>query len=245
MRTYLVTGATSGIGLSCVEIFSKQGAELILTGRNLEKLQDVQLKAQQWGAKKVHIIEVDLSLSTAAKTVRDYIEAVGLEKIDSIVHSAGIARKENIDDLTFSSMEEVFKLNVFTPALITKELLGFLLAASKPSVVFVSSIAGRLRSLTLGCHYSSSKAALIGLTRHLAAELGPRGVRVNAICPSQTKTEMLEYALPKAQWETFAAQNPLRRLSEPVEQANVIAFLCSDEASYMNGSIIDVNGGVL
>ena len=121
-----------------------------------------------------------------------------------------------------------------------------LLELSKyPSIVNVSSIAGRTKSLSLGCHYTTSKSALFGLTRHLAAELGEKKIRVNCIAPSQTHSQMLDDALSKKEQADLARKVPLKRLAMPNEQASIIYFLCTKKSSYINGAIIDANGGQL
>ena len=112
------------------------------------------------------------------------------------------------------------------------------------SIVNISSIAGRTRSISLGCHYTTSKSAIIGMTRHLAAELGPKGVRVNCSAPSQTLTPMLKKALSKKDQILLSKKVPLKRLGLAREQAEVIYFLCSNKSSYINGAIVDVNGGL-
>ena len=99
------------------------------------------------------------------------------------------------------------------------------------------------RDVHSGAHYSASKAGLLGLTRQLAFEFGPSGVTVNAVCPSQTMTDMLRDSMSDEQVAALAASIPLRRVAEVREQVEPVLFLCSEGASYLNGAIIDVNGG--
>ena len=113
-----------------------------------------------------------------------------------------------------------------------------------PTIVNIS-IAGRLRSISLSCAYSSSKAAIIGMTRHLAMELSPYEIRVNCLAPGQTITPMLNSALSEEGQKNLAKKLPLKRLANPLEQAKIIYFLSSSESSYINGAIIDSNGGAL
>ena len=112
-------------------------------------------------------------------------------------------------------------------------------------IVNVSSIAGRNKSIVSGVHYTSSKAGIIGLTRQLAHELGPKGININCICPSQTETDMLIESMSKKERDNLAEKIPLRRLAKIKDIVNPILFLCSDESSYIHGSCIDVNGGQL
>ncbi len=110
-------------------------------------------------------------------------------------------------------------------------------------IINVSSIAGRHRSPVSGVHYVSSKAGLIGLTKQLAFELGPFGICVNAVCPSQTLTEMLLNSMDSQQRANLAESIPLRRIADIKDQVGPIMFLCSDAACYINGAVIDINGG--
>jgi 3-oxoacyl-[acyl-carrier protein] reductase len=112
-------------------------------------------------------------------------------------------------------------------------------------IVNVSSIAGRSKSLVSGVHYTSSKAGLIGLTRQLAQELGPKGININCVCPSQTLTPMLERSMTKKQLEKLSSNIPLRRVATVNEIVDPILFLCSEGASYIHGACLDINGGQL
>ena len=112
-------------------------------------------------------------------------------------------------------------------------------------IVNFSSIAGRNRSLVSGLHYTSSKAGIIGLTRQLAYELGPRNINVNCVCPSQTKTKMLLESMTLEDQNNLSEEIPLKRLATVSDQVGPVVFLCSELANYINGAIIDVNGGQL
>jgi NAD(P)-dependent dehydrogenase (short-subunit alcohol dehydrogenase family) len=112
------------------------------------------------------------------------------------------------------------------------------------AIVNVASLAGRNFSPLQGCHYSASKAGLLGLTRHLAHELGPRRIRVNAVCPGPILTEMLTRSTSTEQIAELAVQVPIGRAGTPDDIAGVIAFLASDDAAYVNGASLDANGGI-
>jgi NAD(P)-dependent dehydrogenase (short-subunit alcohol dehydrogenase family) len=241
MRTVLITGATSGIGEACAEVFSSKGYDLILLGRNQEKLSSLK---SQLTATTVHTYQVDfLNLEQTEKILEKISK--DFPTIDSLVNSAGICQKNQIENISIKEWNDIYQVNVTIPFLTTQKLLPSLEKSSNGSIINVASIAGRLRSISLGAHYTSTKAALIGLTRHLAAELGPKGIRVNATCPSQTKTPMLDEALEIEKQNELAKGIPLRRLATADDQAKVIAFLASEDACYMNGAIVDVNGGQL
>ena len=239
----MITGATSGIGAATASLFASRGHDLILVGRDAERMETISDAARSLGS-CVKCVLLDFSEDGAVESFfREEGEELGT--IDNLINSAGAAKLSTLDDISEKDCDHLFRVNVTATIMIIKYALPNLRQSSYPSVVNVSSVAGRQKSLSLGVHYTSSKAALIGLTRHLGTELGAMGVRVNAIAPSQTHSPMLDYALsPDAQRE-LAAKNPLGRLGSAEEQAEVIWFLCSGAASYINGAILDVNGGVL
>ena len=112
-------------------------------------------------------------------------------------------------------------------------------------IVNISSIAGRHRSIVSGVHYTSSKAGIIGLTKQIAYEVGKRNITVNAVCPSQTRTEMLTQSMTDKEVESLGKTIPLGRIAEVNEVVSAVLFLLADEASYITGTTIDVNGGQL
>lgn len=243
MKTVLITGATSGIGLSCVELFARNGWRVVCLGRNLVGL-DVALSVARAAGGEALAFPVDFASDNAAHELfRVHGTEIGL--IDALINSAGVADAAKIEDVSDAEWERTFRVNVTAAFAMVREALPALEKSDAASVVNVSSIAGRLRSISLSAAYSTSKAALLGLTRHLAGELGPRGIRVNCVCPSQTLTPMLNEALSPEGQEKLAASIPLRRLARPEEQAAAIYFLCTPASSYVNGAILDVNGGIL
>ena len=243
MNTVLVTGATSGIGKACVIKFAKEGYGIIALGRDKKRLEKIQTDALSVGAKACRVFSIDFQNLDEINTL--FEKLIDIEHIDAIVNSVGIAYTSGIDNITIREWDEVMRVNVTAPFIVIQAALPWLLKSDNPSVVNISSIAGRTRSISLGCHYSTSKAAVIGMTRHLAAELGPIGIRVNCTAPSQTHSPMLDSALSKEGQEKLAETVPLRRLGTTEEQAEVIYFLCSRASSYINGATIDVNGGLL
>jgi len=167
--------------------------------------------------------------------------------------TAGLGGIETLDDARWNL---VLAVNLGGAFFWCRALLPGMATRGRGAVVNVSSLAGRSKSANGGPAYSASKAGLLGLTRHLAFDYGPRGVRVNAICPGGVDTPMLRAggvraarsdAEAKARADRIAAYGwfmPIKRLSTPDEQAGVIAFLASDDASYVNGVALDVNGGL-
>ena len=166
-----------------------------------------------------------------------------IDNVDILINNAAINYAKKIEDVSFEEWEDVIKVNMTALFYITKKSIPLMKSGSK--IVNVSSIAGRHKSLVSGVHYTASKSGLIGFTRQLAHELGPRGINVNCVCPSQTMTPMLERSMSEDQLKTLSKQIPLRRIAGVDEIVKPILFLCSDDASYIHGACIDVNGGQL
>jgi 3-oxoacyl-[acyl-carrier protein] reductase len=190
-----------------------------------------------------NVVSVDSSVCDISKP--DEIDSFmsTLKNIDILVNNAAINHCKSIEDIDLNEWKNVLDVNLTSFFYIIKKTLPLMSRGSK--IVNVSSIAGRSKSLVSGVHYTASKSGIIGLTRQLANELGPRGINVNCVCPSQTRTPMLEQSMSKEQLESLCKNIPLRRIAEIEEVVNPILFLCSDEASYIHGACIDVNGGQL
>ena len=168
-------------------------------------------------------------------------------KIDILVNNASIAVEGTLDKLDENDWDKVMDTNVKSYFLCTKEVINGMIKRKYGKIINVSSIAGRDKSILLGAAYSTSKAAVIGFTRHVASEVGKFGINVNCICPSQTYTPMLKEIFKKNQGleDIVKNRNPLGYIADPKQISSVILFLASDESNYINGSIIDINGGVL
>ena len=164
-----------------------------------------------------------------------------LDKIDFLINVAAINYTKNIEEISLEEWKKVIDTNLTSYFYITKECLNKMKEGSK--IVNFSSIAGRNRSIVSGVHYTSSKAAIIGLTRQLAYELGPKNINVNCVCPSQTLTEMLGESMSEIEQKKLSEQIPLKRLATIEDQVGPVVFLCSELSNYINGAIIDVNGG--
>jgi NAD(P)-dependent dehydrogenase (short-subunit alcohol dehydrogenase family) len=239
-RVCVVTGAGQGIGRVAARRFAEEGAHVAYLSRTTHP--EVLEEIESFDGRAV-FVKADAS---DPADVRRAFEEIGARfgAADVLVNNAGIAEAASIEQLTAESWDRVMAANVRSCFLCLQAAAPGMKARGAGAVVNVSSIAGRDRSLVLGCAYTTSKAAIIGLTRHAAAELGPAGIRVNCVCPSQTRTPMLDRILTPAMEAMVVGRNPLGRIAEPAEIASVILFLASGEASFMNGAIVDVNGGV-
>ncbi len=168
-----------------------------------------------------------------------------LGRVDILVNCAGIVSMTDPLRLRLADWEAVLRTNLIGTYFCCKQALSHMRRQRYGRIVNLSSIAGRSYSRSASLAYTSSKYAVIGLTRQLAAQFGKNHITVNCICPSETRSEMLLRAVPRARLRSAARANPLGRLAEPSEVAQAIAFLTSDAASYINGAVLDINGGLL
>ncbi len=238
--TLVLTGASRGIGHATVKRFSGAGWRIITCSR-----QPFSDKCP-WPAGPEDHITVDLgdpeNLGNAIAEIRGRLEANG-SRLDALVNNAGISPKAEggarLTSITtpMHAWRQVFQVNFFAPIMLARGLLKEL-AAAKGAVVNVTSIAGMRVHPFAGTAYATSKAALASLTREMAADFGPHGVRVNAIAPGEIDTAILSPGTEK-----LIEDIPLRRLGAPSEVADTIFYLCSSQASYVNGAEIHINGG--
>jgi NAD(P)-dependent dehydrogenase (short-subunit alcohol dehydrogenase family) len=256
-RVAVVTGAGSGIGRATAMRLAREGAAVALVDRDSGGAEETAAAIGSAGARaRVYACDVASSAqvgSAAARIANDLGPVDVLANIAGIGDTAGLEGIEAIDDARWSL---VLAVNLSGAFYWCRALLPGMAARGRGAIVNVSSLAGRSKSANGGLAYTASKAGLLGLTRHLAFDYGSRGVRVNAICPGGVDTPMLRAggvrgARSPAEAEARAARiaaygwfMPIKRLSTPDEQAAAIAFLASDDASYVNGVSLDVNGGL-
>ena len=253
-RVAVVTGAASGIGKATAIRLASEGATVALVDRRLEGAEEtakaIGTKSRAFACDIAKSAEV---IATAERVARDLGPVDVLANVAGIGDTAGLEGIEGLDDARW---DLVLAVNLSGAFYWCRALLPGMAERGRGAIVNVSSLAGRSKSANGGLAYTASKAGLIGLTRHLAFDYGPRGVRVNAICPGGVDTPMIRAGgvraarsevEAKSRAERIGAYNyfmPIKRLSAPEEQAAAIAFLASDDASYVNGVALDVNGGL-
>jgi NAD(P)-dependent dehydrogenase (short-subunit alcohol dehydrogenase family) len=236
-KTMLLTGASRGIGHATVKRFEREGWRVLTCSR-----QPMDPRCPWKGGPENHIV-IDLADPKATIAAIEVIKEKLNGKLHALVNNAGVSPKGpggkrlNTLETDLRTWGHVFHVNFFASIVLARGLKDELTAA-KGAVVNVTSIAGSRVHPFAGAAYSTSKAALAALTREMAHDFGPLGVRVNAIAPGEVDTSILSPGTEK-----IVEALPLRRLGQPSEVADVIWFLCSDASSYVTGTEVAVNAG--
>ncbi len=239
-KVAIVTGGSRGIGLATVKAFLKEGASVILTASspaNAQKATD-KLK-EEFPAASVAGISPNLTdLEDTKKAFAKIAERYG--SIDILVNNAGISERTPFTEYTEDIFDNVMDLNVKGVFNATRAVVEQMEKQGSGVILNTSSMVS-ISGQPSGFAYPASKFAVNGLTVSLARELGPKGIRVNAVAPGITETDMMK-AVPKEIIEPMIRQIPLRRLGQPEDIANAFVFLASEEASYITGVILSVDG---
>jgi 3-oxoacyl-[acyl-carrier protein] reductase len=240
-RVALVTGASQGIGRACALILAEAGATVALAARNEEKLQEA--AAQIRGAcGKAGVYKLDVSSEDEIKAVVKQIIAEH-GKIDILVNNAGITRDQLSMRMKRLDWDAVLATNLTAPFLLIQAVLGSMLKQRWGRIINITSIFGRIGQIGQA-NYSSAKAGLIGLTMSVAREVASRNITVNAIAPGWIETAMTADITPEMR-DTILKMIPMQRPGRDLEVAHAVRFLASEEASYITGDVLNVNGGML
>ncbi len=233
----LVTGGTKGIGLAVVKEFLELGAEVFVVARNTSGLAD-QLKSA-----KLFTIEGDVTDSDFRKRI---VQTVSDRwgRLDVLVNNVGTNIRKKFVDYSEEEYRKLFEINLFGMVDLTKQFFPLLKASGMGSVVNIASVAGSL-DVQSGPPYGMTKAAIIQLSRHLAAEWAEHNIRVNTVSPWYIETPLTEAVLSQPdRLEKILARTPMTRVGQPEEVASLVAFLAMDKSSYITGQNIMVDGGM-
>jgi NAD(P)-dependent dehydrogenase (short-subunit alcohol dehydrogenase family) len=239
-KTALVTGASRGIGRATALALAQGGAQVLVHfGQGRAEADAVVAQIQASGGRS-QAIAADLAAPDGPHKLAHLVSAVAGGRLDILVANAGVSKAASIEDTTVEDFDRLFAINVRAPFFLVQQLLPILHEGS--SVVLLSSLAARHAVGTLYA-YAATKGAIDTLVKHLAAALGPRGIRVNAVAPGVVQTDMSNFTKTDAGRDFTIGMQALKRLAEPDDIAGVVAFLASHEARWITGDTIHVDGG--
>jgi 3-oxoacyl-[acyl-carrier protein] reductase len=239
-KTALVTGASQGIGRACALALARDGARVALAARNEGKLNDVAAEiASGGGAAAVFTLDIasEESIKSCAKAALGHFGS-----IEIVVNNAGITRDTLALRMKRSDWDEVLQTNLTGTFLMTQALLSPMLKARWGRIINITSVVGETGQAGQA-NYAASKAGLIGLTKSLARELASRNITANAVAPGYIETAMTA-VLDEKQRTSMIEHIPLGRVGTDADIANAVRFLASDDAAYITGHVLDVNGGM-
>ena len=239
-KVAIITGGSRGIGFATAQTFLREGASVILCGSREETAQKAveELRAEFPHA-KVEGIWPNLANYAEVKNAFDRV-AKEYGRIDILVNNAGVSESTPFEKYTEELFDKVMDLNVKGLYTCTRAVTDVMTAQGSGVILNTSSMVS-IYAQPAGVAYPTSKFAVNGMTRALARELGPKGIRVNAVAPGITETDMMK-AVPKEVIAPLVARIPLGRLGQPEDIANAFLFLASDEASYISGVVLQVDG---
>ena len=241
-KSALITGANRGIGFSILKRIAENGANIIACARKQDDLFEKEISniSKKFNIK---IKPIYFDLSNENEIEQGLKKIISLNWIiDIIVNNAGINHVALFQMTSIKKMREIFNINFFSQILLTQKLLNIMIKNKKGSIINISSNAA-VECDVGRSGYSSSKAALIAWTKVLSKELGNFNIRVNAVSPGLTNTDMMKKDLSRKVIEDAIKRVPLKRAADPDEIAKVVLFLASDLSSYVNGEVISVTGG--
>lgn len=249
-KTALVTGGGTGIGAAITERFVAEGAKVCITGRRRDRLEQ---EAAAFPAGSIMVCPGDVASHDDIKRMIATTVAFGGD-IDILVNNAAYDVFGLITELDPEEWQKVMDVNLKAPFLLMKEALPHMMEKGEGSIINISSIGG-IRCMAGSPAYGTSKAGLIHLSKMVALDYGPYGVRCNVVCPGATRTEMFEETTStiarskgidiETLLRQFSKPIPLRRVSKPSEMAGACAFLASDDSSFMTGAVLVIDGGAI
>jgi 2-keto-3-deoxy-L-fuconate dehydrogenase len=233
-KTALITGAAAGIGLATAKLFLAEGARVIATDRDVKGLEGLAVEA--------HVLDVTDKEGAAALAKK-------AGTVDVLFNCAGFVENGSILENDDAQWEKSFAINVYGMARLIKAFLPGMVAKGAGSIINVASVAGSIKGIPNRCIYGASKAAVIGLTKSVAADFVTKGIRCNSICPGTVDSPSLQERLKAtgdydAARKAFTARQPMGRIGNAEEQASIVLWLASDDSSYATGQNFIVDGGL-
>jgi NAD(P)-dependent dehydrogenase (short-subunit alcohol dehydrogenase family) len=239
-KTALVTGASRGIGRASALALAKAGAQVLVHyGRGAKEAQAVVAEIRKAGG-RADAVAADLAAPDGPHKLAKQARAIVGDRLDILVANAGTSKAAAIEDYTVEDFDNLFAVNVRAPFFLVQQLLPILHEGS--SVILLSSLAARAAVGTLSA-YAATKGAVDTLVKHFASVLGARGILVNAVAPGVVQTDMSNFTKTDAGRDYTLGMQALKRLAQPDDIGSVVAFLASDDARWITGDTIHVDGG--
>ena len=239
-KTALVTGGSRGIGRAAALALGSAGAQVVVHYGSASKAAEAVVAQIRQSGGRADAVAADLAAPDGPHKLAKQVRGMVGERLDILIANAGISRPATIENTTVAEFDELFAVNVRAPFFVVQQLLPILAEGS--SIVFVSSLGAHSAVGSLSA-YSSTKGAIDTIVKHFAAALGPRGIRVNAVAPGIVATDMSNFAKTAEGREYALGIQALKRVAQPDDIGGVIAFLASDDARWITGDSIRVDGG--
>jgi len=242
-KSALVTGGSRGIGKACCELLARAGARIAVNYRVERPWAELLVRGIEEQGGEAFALAADVAVREEAEMmVEETIDRFG--GLDILVNNAGIWKGSPIEEMSDGEWNEMLGVNLSGTFHMIRAAVPHMKAAGAGRIINVSSTAGQ-RGESFHAHYAASKSAIIGLTKSLAVELAPHGILTNCVAPGWVDTDMTEATLESDEREAVLATIPLNRVARPEEIAGAVLFLASDLASFVNGEILNVNGGAV
>ena len=242
MKTVLITGASRGIGAKTARLFAQKGWAVAVNYRNSREAAEELVSEIRKNGGTALAIPADVGDPEQVEALFRTAEQE-LGQIEALVNNAGIAQQKLFTDLTDEDWDELFRVDVKGVFLCCRRALPAMIRRHRGVIVNISSMWGQVGA-SCEVHYSAAKAAVIGLTRALAKEVGPSGIRVNCIAPGVIRTEMNGNLTPET-LEALKEETPLELLGDPADVAKAAWFLTSEDSAFITGQVLGVNGGMV
>jgi len=239
-KTALVTGASRGIGRACALALGKAGAQVLVHYAHAEENADAVVAEIRLLGGRAEKLAADLALKDGSHQLAKQVRDIVGERLDILVANAGISRPSPIEQTTVEDFDKLYAVNVRAPYFLVQQLLPVMHEAS--SITLISSLAAHAAVGNLSA-YAATKGAVATMVKHFAAALGPKGIRVNAVAPGVVETEMSSLTKTEAGREATLGMQAIKRIAKPDDIGGVVVFLASEEARWVTGDTIHVDGG--
>jgi Dehydrogenases with different specificities (related to short-chain alcohol dehydrogenases) len=242
-RVAIVTGGAQGIGRAVANEFARRRLCVVINDINAGQAEQAAAELRTAGSDAIAVAGSVCDKSCMQRLAAEAVQRWG--RIDILANCAGVLRPTRLAEIPEEEWDFVVDVNLKGTFLASQAVLPAMTAGRWGRIVNISSTAGKSVSTIGGAHYTAAKAGVLGLTRHLSREVARHGITVNAVCPGLIDTEMVRATIAVEAVQRYAASFPIARLGDAEEVASLVAFLASDEAAYITGASVDINGGDL